>query len=198
MLTSAQLDDANAYGEWMRVMVHERILPMGDRTRAAGGCLGICQDHHHAIVVLLEAGIYASCFALLRVAFEAYIRGEWLAQCATDAQVGKFLRGEEPPPISTLLSALETKAGFKSGLLTEIKKEHWGHLCGYTHTGGIHVQRWNTGDGIEANYSVDEILEVLRFADIVVALAVLGVLRLASDTDASLKVLTRLKERADI
>lgn len=195
MLTDQQLNDANAYGEWMRVMVHERSLPAGDRVRAAGGCFAICQDHHHGIVVLLDARLYASCFALLRVAFEAYVRGEWLAQCATDAQVSEFLEGEEPPPINQLLSALESKEGFAEGRLSQIKKENWRALCGYTHTGGIHVQRWNTASGIEPNYAVSEIVEVLRFADIVVALSVLGVLTLANDADAALKVLEHFKLR---
>jgi len=163
--------------------------------RAAGSCLGIAQDHHHAIVVLLDARLYASCFALLRVAFEAYVRGEWLALCATDTQVRKFLNGREPPNIDKLLGALERKDAFKEGRLSLIKKRNWKALCGYTHTGGIHVQRWNTSDGIEANYSIAELLEVLRFADIVATLSVLGVLSLADDAETSEKLLERFKAR---
>jgi hypothetical protein len=195
MLTDKQLDDANAYGEWLRLAVHDRSLPANNRVRAAGSCLGIAQDHHHAIVVLLDARLYASCFALLRVAFEAYVRGEWLALCATDAQVRKFLNGREPPKMDDQLEALARKDAFKDGRLSHIKKRNWKALCGYTHTGGIHVQRWNTTDGIEANYSAPELLEVLRFADIIATLSVLGVLGLAEDAEASEKLLERFKAR---
>ena len=195
MLTDKQLNDANAYGEWLRLAVHEKILPANNRVRAAGSCLGIAQDHHHAIIVLLGARLYASSFALLRVAFEAYVRGEWLALCATATQVGEFLNGREPPRIDELLEALTRMDAFNEGRLSLIKKRNWKALCGYTHTGGIHVQRWNTSDGIEANYSSDELLEGLRFADIVATLSVLGVLSLADDAGTSEKLLERFKVR---
>lgn len=195
MLTDTQLNDANAYGEWLRLAVHEKSLPANNRVRAAGSCLGIAQDHHHAIVVLLDAKLYASCFALLRVAFEAYVRGEWLALCATEAQVIKFLKGWEPPKLDELLDALAQKDVFQEGRLSLIKKRNWKTLCGYTHTGGIHVQRWNTSDGIQANYSIAELLEVLRFADIIGTISALGVLSLADDAETSEKLLVRFKER---
>ena len=195
MLTDKQLNDANAYGECLRLAVHEKSLPANNRVRAAGSCLSIAQDHHHAIVVLLDARLYASCFALLRVAFEAYVRGEWLALCATDSQVRKFLNGREPPKIGDMLDALARKEAFKEGRLSLIKKKNWNALCGYTHTGGIHVQRWNTADGIEANYSVAELLEALRFADIIATLSVLGVLSLADDAETSEQLLGRFKAR---
>ena len=197
MLTDKQLNDANAYGEWLRLAVHEKSLPANNRVRAAGSCLGIAQDHHHAIVVLLGDRLYASCFALLRIAFEAYVRGEWLALCATDTQVRKFLNGREPPKIDALLEALARKDAFKEGQLSLIKKHNWKALCGYTHTGGIHVQRWNMSDGIEANYSTAELLEVLRFADIVATFSVLGVLSLADDAETSEKLLERFNARME-
>ena len=95
MLTDQQLDDANAYGEWLRLAVHERELPANDRVRASGSCLAIAQDHHHAIIVLLGARLYASSFALVRIAFEAYVRGEWLDLCASAADIR---RGSTPFP----------------------------------------------------------------------------------------------------
>ena len=198
MLSNEQLDKANIFGEALRQAVHDRSLPATNRVRAAGSCFSIAQDHHRAIVVLLGERLYASCFALLRVEFEAYVRGEWLALRATDTEVSSFLNGNEPPKIGVLLAALETTEAFKSRRLTQIKKVNWSALCGYTHTGGIHVQRWNTSDGIEANYSAEEILEVLRFADIVASLAVLGVLALANDVGASEKILEALKSRVGV
>lgn len=69
MLSDAQLNAANAYGEWMRLAIHERELPGSLRVRAACGCLATAQDHHHAIIVLLDSRLYASVLALVRVAF---------------------------------------------------------------------------------------------------------------------------------
>ena len=120
---------------------------------------------------------------------------EWLALRATDTQVRKFLKGWELPKIDELLNTLALKDAFKEGRLSLIKKRNWKALCGYTHTGGIHVQRWNTSDGIEANYSTAELLEALRFAEIIATLSVLGVLSLADDTETSEKLLERFKAK---
>jgi hypothetical protein len=196
MLTDKQLDAANTYGEWLRVYAHERELPANDRVRASGGCFAIAQDHHHAIVVLLDARLYASVFSLVRITFEAYIRGEWLASCATDAEVRQFLKGKEPKQtFAELIDAIEKASAFNEQVLSTIKKRTWKAMCGYTHTGGLHVQRWNTEDGIEPNYSVEEILEALRFAEIIASLSVLGVLTLANDEVMALQVLERFKTR---
>ena len=70
-------------------------------------------------------------------------------------------------------------------------------MCAYAHTGGLHVQRWLTADAIEPNYAKVEILEALRFADIIASLSVLGVLTLANDNDMAQKVLDRYKTRME-
>lgn len=70
-------------------------------------------------------------------------------------------------------------------------------MCSYTHTGGLHVQRWITADAIEPNYSKEELLEALRFADIIASLSVLGVLTLANDDKMAQKVLDRYKARME-
>ena len=197
MLTDDELKAANAYGEWLRVAVHDRELPSNQRVRAAAGCLAIAQDHHHAIVVLLHSHLYASVLALVRVAFEAYVRGEWLWLCATDAEVLLFFEGREPPGINLLLDALEKTPAFQDKTLSQIKKRTWASMCAYTHTGGLHVHRWITADSIESNYSKEELLEALRFADIIASVAVLGVLTIANDEAMALEVLDRYMRRMD-
>jgi hypothetical protein len=139
---------ANDYLNWLGRTIHECVLPANDRVRSAAGCLAIAQDHHHAIVVLLDHNLFASSFALLRCAFEAYIRGEWLARCATDAEVAKFISGEEPPSPRLLIERLEQTPAFAEKVLSRIKGNSWDAMCAYTHTGGLHVQRWNTAEAL--------------------------------------------------
>lgn len=192
MLTESQLREAGGLVEWLRLQVHDRELPASNRVRAAASCLGIAQEHHHAIVLLLEHHLYASAFALLRVEFEAYVRGIWLMLCATDDNVGVFLNGEKPPRIDTLLSELEQTPGFAEKTLSGLKQKHWRAMCGYTHTGGIHVQRWNTPEGVEPNYSIDEVREVLYFAAIIGCLSVLGFAHMANDDALTARILERV------
>ena len=186
---------ATDYLNWIGAAIHECDLPATTRVRAAAGCLAIAQDHHHAIVVLLDHNLYASSFALIRVALEAYVRGEWLALCATDEEVEKFVAGEEPPGFGKLLEALEQTEAFRAQVLSRIKANSWRAMCAYTHTGGLHVQRWNTAKAIEPNYSEEEVREILSFAETISALAAVGVASLADDVPAAEKTLAKLKER---
>jgi len=195
MLTEQEIVAANDYGEWMRLAVHDKYIPASNRVRAAAGCLIIAQDHHHAIVTLLDVPLYASCFSLVRVAFEAYIRGEWLALCATDKAVDDFISGEEPPKVDKLLQDIEGVETFNDQNLSKIKRHTWRSLCAYTHTGGLHVQRWNTAEGIEPNYSRAEVAEVLRFAEIILALSVLGMARIMKDEALAERVWERFSQR---
>jgi len=135
------------------------------------------------------------CFALIRIQFEAYIRGEWLSVCATDLEVAKFLRGDEPPKLSAMISALEQTAAFQDQILSKIKTTSWASMCGYTHTGGLHVQRYLTPESIESSFARTEILEVLNFSEIIVSLSVMGVLLLAQDETGAISVMERIKAR---
>ena len=186
---------ATEYLNWIGAAIHECDLPATNRVRAAAGCLAIAQDHHRAIVVLLDHNLFASSFALIRVALEAYVRGEWLARCATDDNVDQFVGGDEPPSFGKLLEALEKTEAFQAQVLSRIKANAWSAMCAYTHTGGLHVQRWNTAEAIEPNYSEEEVREILSFAETIGALAAVGVASLTNDVPVAEKILARLKER---
>jgi hypothetical protein len=196
MATTFKLDSSAVdYLNWLGRSIHDCEMPGNLRVRVAASCLAIAQDHHHAIVVLLDHSLFASSFSLIRCEFEAYVRGEWLALCATDDEVEGFSRGEDPPPMSRLLQALETTPAFAEKILSRVKTNSWTAMCAYTHTGGLHVQRWGTSEAIEPNYEAGEIQEVLSFAEIFGALAVVGVAYLANDDATADAVLAKFKER---
>ena len=197
MLTADEVERAQKYVEELRLIVDGLTAPNNSRTRAAGSCFGIAQEHHDAIVRLSEWRLFAAAFALVRIEFEAYVRGEWLALCANDLVVEAFIEGKEPPKIDCLLAELEMLESFKQRVLSQIKQKTWKAMCAYTHTGGLQVQRWNTEEGIEANYSRGEILEVVKAADIIAALAVNGVVRLVGDERLASRALEALKKRLE-
>ncbi len=196
MATTFKLDSSAAdYLNWLGRSIHECEMPGNLRVRVAASCLAIAQDHHHAIVVLLDHSLFASSFALLRCEFEAYVRGEWLALCATDEEVEAFSKGEEPPKMGRLLESLEKTPAFAEKILSRVKANSWDAMCAYTHTGGLHVQRWGTDEAIEPNYEPGEIQEVLSFAETFGALAVVGVAYLANNDKVAEDVLAKFKER---
>lgn len=197
MITDRELSTAAEYVEWLARLVYDQKLPATLRVRVAAACHAIAQDHHHSIVLLLKEKRYAAAFALARPAFESYLRGEWLAHCATDRQVQEFSADRDPPPLNALLSALEGLPSYASGELTSIKRKHWDALCSFTHTGGLHVQRWLTETAIEPSYTVEEVRGALQFAEFVGAMSVLGTATLANNMDISLRVLERVKVRTN-
>ncbi|MDO8177475.1 MAG: hypothetical protein Q7T62_04455 [Undibacterium sp.] len=195
ILTEDEISNAVRYVEELRLFIHEFSVPGNNRVRAAGSCFAIAQEHHHAIVKLLECRLFSSAFSLIRVEFEAYVRGKWLSNCASDALVEAFIQGKEPPGINCLLEQLEMLDSFNEKMLSKIKQKTWKSMCAYTHTGGLHVQRWNTDDGIEANYEREEVLEVLKFAESIASFSVIGVAELASDEKLAERILASFKQQ---
>lgn len=175
------LAKAGEYVEWLRIQLHEKAIPSTNRTRAAVACFALAQEHHHSIVLLAQNRLYGSAFSLLRVAFEAYIRGEWLSSCARDEQVEEFVNGVEPPRLSLMIEQIEQFLAFSQQILSAVKKAHWQSMCAYTHSGGLHIQRWQTLFAVEPNYSSKEIDEVLSFAEIVGFLSGIAIASLAND-----------------
>jgi hypothetical protein len=196
MVTPERIREAGEFVEWLRQSVHEQSLPANDRVRAAGSCYAIAQDHHHAIVFLIENRLYASSFALMRLAFEAYVRGIWISLCATDTQINKFLTKPnwEPPKINELLSDVEKTHGFEDKILSYLKNHSWKALCSYTHTGGLHIQRWNTSGGIEPNYLPAEVESILRLSELVGAMSVIGIAELGNKDELAFQVLNKIQE----
>ena len=192
----SRLSKAGEYVEWLRQQIHEKALPASKRVRVATACFALAQEHHHAIVVLAESRLYGSAFALLRVAFEAYVRGEWSNRCATDLQLDEFAKGEEPPKIRLLLEQVEQLPTFAAGTLSSVKKAHWESMCAYTHSGGLHIQRWQTESAVEPNYSAQEVNEVLLFAAVIVSLSAIAVASIANDEKTANRILEQFKLRA--
>ena len=136
MVPSERLKAASELVEWLRQAVHEQPLLASNRSRASAGCFGVAQEHHHAIVLLAHHRLYAPSFSLLRVEFEAYVRGVWLSldACASDSEVEGFLTGDEPPRISDLLAAMTTHLAFRRRRCFPASNVKVGRQCARTRT----------------------------------------------------------------
>lgn len=181
LVPAERLDSADSLVKRLNQAVQGLGIAGSRRNRVASSCFGIALDHHHAIVVLLRQGLCASCFGLMRLEFEALVRGLWLNCCASDKQVESFAEGNNPPKMDVLINAVERFAGDANGGLSTVYGHMWHAMCGYTHTGGIHVGCWNTEDTIEPKYDPEVVLEVLRFAEIFATCAVVELAQIAGD-----------------
>ena len=103
--------------------------------------------------------------------FETYVRGEWLGR-RTELRVKKILEGEESLELDKLIASLQSTHDFEVKFLSEFKRKYWRAMCDYAHTGGRHIERWLTDEGIESNYARDEILEVMQGAETIASLSI--------------------------
>jgi hypothetical protein len=192
-MTPPRLEAAEKFGAALHHFVNGVEMAATERNRVAGVCFVIAQDHHHAIVFLLQNTFYSSSFALLRCLFEAYLRGLWLKHCASDAQVHDFFDGDEPP--KTMIAEIENTPAFSDGVLSRVKKEAWRTMCAFTHTGGLHLQRWQSEDGIEPRFDDAELEECLNFAELFAAMAAVELVQLSKSGDNGEKILELMNER---
>jgi len=197
-LTTQRIIEAEQFGDALNRLVSGTKLATNDRnrTRAAAAAFGIAQDHHHAIVFLLKNTFYSSSVALLRCVFEAYLRGIWLKRCATAAQVQKFIQGKEQPPKNdVMIAAIEALPEFGGDTLSRIKNHAWSAMCDFAHTGWIHLQRWQSQEGIEPNFDQEEIEECLNNSELLAAMSGLEVVQMSEDGNHGEAVLELMEKR---
>lgn len=197
MLTDTEIKSAEGYVEKLGSSLNDLQLPSDSRTKVASACLAIAQDHHHAIVILLKEKLFAAAISLVRVEFEAYVRGKWLYLCASDAIISSFIGGKEPPKLDCLISNLEMLESFDEKVLSKMKRGTWNAMCAFTHTGGLHVQRWISENGIEPTYLQDDLIEALKFAEVIASWAGMGLANIANDDDLAVKTVDTFNKRMD-
>ena len=151
-------------------------------------------EHQKAIVLLIAKNLHGSAFALVRPLFETYVRGLWLHRCATDADLGKFVKGQDIGKFGDLCAAVEWLDGFKDGVLSDVKERSWSAMSGFTHTGMEQIARRYTEETIEANYDEGEILEALNFACGIGWLAAIAICDLAGNVELANTVLEKVQE----
>jgi len=164
-----------------------------DRTRITAACFDIALEHQKAIVLLIANKLVGSAFSLVRILFEAYIRGLWIGKCATDKEIEDFKKNKLEKTFGTLIQEIEQQEGFQEGVLSKAKAASWKAMNSYTHSGFFQSVRRNTDETIEPNYDEDEILEVLGFSDAIGMLTALQIALVAGNVELANDLLERSK-----
>ena len=74
-MTPERLEEAKQFWATLHELTDPVEMLETTRNRAAGACFAVANDHHAAIIHLLENELYSSALALVRALFEAYVRG---------------------------------------------------------------------------------------------------------------------------
>lgn len=176
---------------WINQSVNGLQFKSDLRSCLGAGCLDVALEHHRAVVLLVSKSIHASAFALVRPLFEAYIRGEWLLQWASDEQLEQFKADRHKVTFGQMIKDLESHEAFNNGVLSKAKQELWSWMNSFTHTGYEQVRRRNTPVGIAPSYKDEEVLQILGFADATVIMSVLGIAELVGKEELAQAALDR-------
>ena len=193
MNTDTLLTSAENLGAWLDRVIDGLPVASDTRTRLAAACFDQVHEHQKALIVLTRHKLVGSAFSLVRPTFETYIRGIWLARCASDAEVAQFQKGRVDKTFARLIADVETNQGYGSGVLSNVKRKSWPAMNQYTHGGYLQAVRRLTEDSIQPNFADDEIVEVINFGQAIALLAASEIVLMAKREDLLEPLLEKMK-----
>jgi len=197
-----RIDQSEELIHWLDRLIEGLSIPTNDRAVIVAACQDVALEHHKSIVLTTTAQFHGSAFALVRIEFEAYVRGQWLRYCASDDEVATFKKRDRlDKKFGQMIDDLEGHEAFNVGVLSQIKQESWRAMNSFTHTGRLQVVRRISATEIGSNYPEEEIVGTLDFADSIAILAALAIVnvttgKLADREALAERLLERMKEFA--
>ena len=160
------LSKSDELAEWLYKHTYDFAFPDKPRSDLAVRSLYIALEHHKPIVLLSFHGYCASASALRRPLFEAFVNGLWITSHASEKDLGDFVKkGQLKRDLWRRVNDIEENQEPNNRLLSMIKKETWSKMCNYVHTGMEQLSRHKTVNTIEPNFTENEIIEMLIFAN---------------------------------
>lgn len=158
------LEKSNSYCEELHDQLHGVELPDDARSSNAAACLHIALEHQRAVLQLYSGTCPISAGAILRSQVEAYVKGAWLRNCATDAQVNRFMKDRDPKPFTSMVAALEESDKGYSAELAEVLILAWRSLSNYIHSSAAQVSSRISDSEIVGRYITAEVVDGIRLS----------------------------------
>src|SRR3990167_9583604 len=79
-----------------------------DRNCLSAACFDQAFEYHEAIILLVRQSLFGAALALVRPMFEIYIRGIWIGQCASDAELERFRKGRIDKTFRQIMDEIES------------------------------------------------------------------------------------------
>ncbi len=178
---------------WLDAFLDGKDVPSEERVLLAGSSFDLVMEYQKAIVILVNSKIHGPAFAMMRSIREVFVRGVWLAKCATTDQVRSVRDGGKFPSTGTMIEAIEKTESYSGGPLSKMRKETRDWMHGMTHGGMEQIARRFSGVTIEPVFEENELVELLDFAFAHAALSGIEVCGLAGDGEGALGILEKVK-----
>ena len=183
---------------WLRERTNRVAIKNDDKSRVVASCFEMVLEHQEAVAILTEYKLYGSAFSVARSAFEGYIRGIWLRDCATEEQLINYLNVSFRVPFLQLIEDVEELEGDPTGILLQIKKSGWDLLNNFTHTESSQITLRITGDYIEPNYTDKDVDGIVSLVNSICLHAGLGIVKMSKENLESMQqeFVQKMKEYA--
>lgn len=179
--------------QWVEKQIYGLEISADERTRIAASCHDVAMEHQKSIVLLASHSLYGSAFALVRLIYEAYIRGVWIHRCASTKEIEKYKKGKIEKVFGDLIAEIESVEGYEIGTLSRVKETSWNNMNSYTHSGFNQIVRRITESSIEPNYHEKEIKQCIYFATLIGLMSALEIALMARNENLSLEILEAIK-----
>ena len=165
VLLTMGIDEALAQADQVRQSLRKALdgeYSDDERTVFAVAYTDVSMETHEAIGALVRARLYGPAFALWRTIFEVLFKSHWVNKCATDKQIRKLRQTEkfDFPGVQSIVDAVDQAYG-TSGFFGAIKKQGWGTMNGFTHSGVHQLSRRFKGSVVEPSYKESEVVEII-------------------------------------
>lgn len=189
-----QIERSRAFHEWAKEISPSLPFDDSQRNRLVVLLFEQCMEHHWASLKLLSIDCLGSAAALMRPAFEAYIRGMWFAHCATDESVNRFVRTSKIPKIGPLLNDLRNSS-CNLNIDAEMHGKMWEWMNDYTHGGAwmVKIRYGSRSPTFDRSLNAALLATTRRWA----ALALVAMCRLNSEVDLGVQTSERFLTLVD-
>jgi hypothetical protein len=176
-------DELRSVVGWIAEQTGGMLLPADRRAQMALGCLDLAIEHQAAICMLADQPLWGPTYALLRCLLDAFVRGVWLARCASEVELDSFqLAGLRRKSFEELVDDVERALGHSRGVLSKLTKSSWAMFSDFTQSGFEPMdRRRNPPVRAATHYPAGDTEQALRLATALGLLAATEVANLSGN-----------------
>jgi len=179
---------------WNESRLFGLVLHAPEPDHMAAVAFGVVHEHQQSTTLLVQRGLLGSATALMRPAFEAFVRGLWL-QWATDDELARFQRGHDTATPDKIIRRVVKRSGAHRYMdLLDTWQQSEKTMHGYVHHGYQSLIR--RSGVIETQAS--EVADLLGFITSMALHASLEILELAEKRVPESEVATRPRQVAEL
>lgn len=161
----AKIDESKLLSTEFGQLVNPMHFSPNTRNLLSGGCFDLALEYHIGVIELVESRVAACAFPLLRILYEAHVRGVWLQFVANDDDLKNY-QLSLAKTLDKMVREISAHQTWKDTGYAEFQAYAKNILDDYVHAGFRAVSRRISADAIEQAHDIEQEIEALEFANV--------------------------------